>query len=54
LPKTGGSRDIYVYDEATHYLKQWIDWKYNNNESSRDKNDNDLVFTARLIRIFYM
>ncbi len=26
--KTKVSRDVYISDEATHYLKQWIDWKY--------------------------
>jgi integrase len=26
--KTRAARDIYISDEATRYLKQWIDWKY--------------------------
>lgn len=26
--KTRVARDVYVSDEATTYLKQWIDWKY--------------------------
>ena len=26
--KTKAARDIYVSDEATTYLKQWLDWKY--------------------------
>jgi integrase len=25
--KTRAGRDIYISDEATQYLKQWIDWK---------------------------
>src|ERR687896_72046 len=33
--KTKVSRDVYISYEATTYLKQWIDWKYNNNERSR-------------------
>jgi integrase len=32
--KTRTARDIYISDEATYYLKQWIDWKY------RDKGKN--------------
>ena len=32
--KTKVARDIYISDEATHYLKQWIDWKYHNSESA--------------------
>jgi integrase len=47
--KTKVSRDIYISDEATHYLKQWIDWKYNNDERPRTRNDSDLVFTIRNI-----
>jgi integrase len=26
--KTRVSRDIYISDEATVFLKQWLDWKY--------------------------
>ena len=26
--KTKAARDIYMSDEATKYLKQWLDWKY--------------------------
>ena len=26
--KTKVARDIYISDEATSYLKQWLDWKY--------------------------
>ena len=44
--KTRVARDVYISDEATHYLKKWIEWKY------RDKRYNpkiqsldDLAFT---------
>jgi integrase len=43
--KTRVSRDIYISNEATNYLKQWLDWKYNNPERSRQWDANDLVFT---------
>src|SRR5919204_2073798 len=44
--KTKVARDIYISDEATHYLKQWIDWKYRDkgNEWTKTKDPNDLVF----------
>jgi integrase len=44
--KTRVSRDIYISNEATHYLKQWLDWKYNNPERPRPQDENDLVFTV--------
>lgn len=44
--KTRVARDIYISDEATLYLKQWIDWKYNNEERPRERDDEDLVFTV--------
>jgi integrase len=44
--KTKTARDIYISDEATQYLKQWIDWKYNNEERPRTQDDDDLVFTV--------
>ena len=43
--KTRVARDIYISDEATQYLKQWLDWKYNNKERPRDSNPDDLIFT---------
>jgi integrase len=43
--KTRVARDIYISDEATNYLKQWLDWKYNNSERPRLPNENDLIFT---------
>ena len=44
--KTKTGRDIYISDEATQYLKQWIDWKYNNEERPRTQEGDDLVFTV--------
>jgi integrase len=45
--KTRVARSIYVSDEATHSLKQWIDWKYNNRERPRRYDEDDLIFTLR-------
>lgn len=44
--KTRVSRDIYISDEATQYLRQWIDWKYRDkgNEWTKKKDPNDLIF----------
>ena len=44
--KTKVARDIYISDEATQYLQQWIDWKYNNEERPRIRDNDDLVFTV--------
>jgi integrase len=46
--KTRVARDIYISDEATHYLKQWLDWKYRNKgiEWLEIPNSNDLVFAV--------
>jgi integrase len=44
--KTKTARDIYVSDEATQYLRQWINWKYDNEERPRVRDDDDLVFTV--------
>jgi integrase len=49
--KTRVGRDIYVSDEATQYLKQWIDWKYRRREELERSSPNkksgpeDLVFS---------
>jgi integrase len=43
--KTKVARDIYISDEATQYLKHWIDWKYDNKERPRTPSSEDLVFT---------
>ncbi len=44
--KTRIARDIYISDEATKYLKQWLDWKYKNPDRNREYNNDDLVFTV--------
>jgi len=43
--KTRTARDIYISDEATKFLKDWIAWKYRSN--SRTQIPADLVFTNR-------
>ena len=40
--KSRMGRDIYISDEATQYLKQWLDWKYR----ERTINPDDLVFNT--------
>ena len=40
--KTRVGRDIYISDETTRYLKQWLDWKYR----KRSLNPDDLVFNT--------
>jgi integrase len=44
--KTRIGRDVYISDEATLYLKQWILWKYDNMDRPRKRDENDLVFTV--------
>ena len=45
--KTKVSRDVYISDEATHCLKQWIDWKYRDKgEWTKEKEEDDLIFTV--------
>ena len=44
--KTKVSRDVYISDEATQYLKQWLDWKYKNPDRERIFNEEDLVLTV--------
>ncbi len=36
--------EVYISDEATEYLKQWIDCKYNNPKVKRIYDEQDLVF----------
>jgi integrase len=51
--KTRTARDIYISDEATHYLKQWIDWKYRDkgkNRATKARSPNDLVFGSYNIK----
>ena len=50
--KTRVARDIYISDESTHYLKQWIDWKYrdkNNDKYTKKPKPEDLVFSVYTI-----
>jgi integrase len=44
--KTKDSRDIYISEEATTYLKQFIERKYST-PAGRTKNEDDLVFQMR-------
>lgn len=55
--KTRTARDIFISQEATAYLKEWLTWKYRDKSLDRSnpdrnrlktytKNPNDLVFTA--------
>jgi integrase len=50
--KTRVARDIYISDEATHYLKQWIEWKYREkgSEWTKTPNPNDLIFAVYSVR----
>ena len=46
--KTRVARDVYISDEATKFLKEWIEWKYRKRQSkSRTpiQNTTDFVFT---------
>jgi integrase len=48
--KTKISREIYVSDEATKFLKEWIDWKYRKRHSKSKTpihNMTHLLFTIR-------
>jgi integrase len=62
--KTKVARDIYISDEATRFLKQWLEWKYKNNNNERssmnitehNNPDDDLVFTisnSKIPQSFY-
>ena len=48
--KTRIERTIFISDEATDYLKQWLDWKYTVRYKSipKPKNEDDLVFAKFL------
>jgi len=48
--KTRVARDVYISDEATRFLKEWLDWKYrkrirNGKILERKPEGSDLVFT---------
>jgi integrase len=44
--KTKVARDIYISDEATKFLKEWIDWKY---RKRRPKSETPIQNTAHLV-----
>jgi integrase len=46
--KTRVARDIYISDEATQYLRQWLDWKYRDkgNEWTKNEDPDDLIFSV--------
>ena len=50
--KTRVSRDIYISDEGTNYLKQWIEWKYRDKgaEWTRIQDPDDLVFSVYRVK----
>jgi integrase len=50
--KTKASRDIYISDEATNYLKEWIEWKYRDkgDEWTRIQEPDDLVFSVYKVK----
>jgi integrase len=50
--KTKVSREIYISDEATNYLRQWIEWKYRDkgDELTRIRDENDLVFSVYKVK----
>lgn len=41
--KTRISREVYISDEATKFLNEWINWKYR----AKPKHDTDLVFMLK-------
>jgi integrase len=47
--KTRVARDIYISDEATRFLKEWMGWKYRKRRSGvleRIPNESDLIFAV--------
>jgi integrase len=50
--KTRVARDVYISDEATKYLKDWMNWKYRDKGSEWTKTAtlDDLVFSAYKIK----
>ena len=52
MPKPEGARDIYISDEATKFLRDWINWKYRkkkrgkSNQMSDGAKEDALVFTV--------
>ncbi|MGA7370090.1 MAG: site-specific integrase [Nitrososphaeraceae archaeon] len=50
--KTRISRDVYISDEATKFLKDWIDWKYKDKDYdwTKELKSDDLVFSAYRVK----
>lgn len=50
--KTRVARDVYISDEATKYLKNWIDWKYRDkdNKWTKSAKPDDLVFSIYTVK----
>ncbi len=49
--KTRVARDIYISDEATIYLKQWLDWKYREKRYNPRRSDPcDLIFRVYKVK----
>ena len=44
--KTRVAREVYISEEATEYLKQWLDWRDKNPDRERKFSEEDLVFTV--------
>ncbi len=51
--KTKTARDIYISDEASQYLKQWIDWKYNNEDKPRTIDNDESHPLAHVIAKYF-
>jgi integrase len=54
--KTRTARDVYISDEATAFLKQWLEWKYRERKASYrykqrvvnyQPQETDIIFTSR-------
>lgn len=46
--KTRVGRDVYISNESTKFLKEWLDWKYRNRKTKEltpVRSDDDLVFS---------
>lgn len=50
--KTRVSRDVYISDEATKYLKDWLGWKYRDkdNKWTKSAKPDDLVFSVYTVK----
>ncbi|MGH9987887.1 MAG: tyrosine-type recombinase/integrase, partial [Nitrososphaeraceae archaeon] len=50
--KTRVSRDVYISDEATKYLKDWLSWKYRDKDNKWTKlaKPDDLIFSVYTVK----